>query len=161
MSNSRPPRRRIGTPEHRRAPARAGVDIVARWSAGVLTVILVLALARWGGSGGFSETIPTDWVAVTPGPGAEIVQFIKDLPHDANPLGVRATHRRTKPTPATFRDVRFTATDGTPLAGILGLGPNADTMPHPGVVLVPGFTQTANQKYIVELAELFQRNGWN
>ena len=161
MSNSRPPCRRIGTPGHRRAPVRAGVDAVARWSARALTVILVLALARWGGSGGFSETIPTDWVAVTPGPGAEIVQFIKDLPHDANPLGVRAAHRRTKPTPATFRDVRFTATDGTPLAGILGLGPNADTMPHPGVVLVPGFTQTANQKYIVELAELFQRNGWN
>jgi predicted alpha/beta-fold hydrolase len=116
---------------------------------------------RSGGSGGISDTVPADWVAVTPGPGAEIVQFIKDLPHDANPLGVRAAHQRTKPTPATFRAVRFSATDGTPLAGILGLGLNADTTPRPGVVLVPGFTQTSNHKYIVELASLFQRNGWN
>src|SRR5262249_37107998 len=28
-------------------------------------------------------------------------------------------------------------------------------------VLVPGFTQTTSHKYIVELSDLFQRNGWN
>jgi alpha-beta hydrolase superfamily lysophospholipase len=122
---------------------------------------VLAALAPSAGGGGMSETIPTDWVAVAPGPGAEIVQFIKDLPQDANPLGVRAAHQRTKATPPTFRPVRFTATDGTPLAGILGLGLNADTTPRPGIVLVPGFTQTTNHKYIVELADLFQRNGWN
>ena len=152
MPRTRQPRRGTGAREPRRA---------SRWNAGLLIALFVLTLARAGGSGGISDTIPMDWVAVTPGPGAEIVQFIKDLPHDANPLGVRAAHRRTKATPATFRAVRFPATDGTPLAGILGLGLNADTTPRPGVVLVPGFTQTANQKYIVELAELFQRNGWN
>jgi pimeloyl-ACP methyl ester carboxylesterase len=135
--------------------------LMTRTSAGLLAALLILTLARPSGSGGISETIPTDWVAVTPGPGAEIVQFIKDLPHDASPLGLRAAHQRTKATPATFRAVRFTATDGTPLAGILGLGLNADTTPRPGVVLVPGFTHTTNHKYIVELADLFQRNGWN
>src|SRR5215510_5429861 len=141
--------------------ARACMSTRTRWSAALLTALLVLTLARSGGSGGISDTIPTDWVAIAPGPGAEIVQFIKDLPHDANPLGVRPAHQRTKATPATFRAVRFTATDGTPLAGILGLGLNADTTPRPGIVLVPGYSQTTNHKYIVELAELFQRNGWN
>ena len=161
MSTTRPPCRGTGIRERRRAPARAGVAVAARRSARLLAALLVLTFARSSGSGGISDTIPTDWVAVTPGPGAEIVQFIKDLPHDANPLGLRAAHLRTKATPAMFRAVRFTATDGTPLAGILGLGLNADTTPRPGVVLVPGFTQTTNHKYIVELAELFQRNGWN
>ena len=135
--------------------------LLIRTSAGLLAALLVLTLARPSGSGAISETIPTDWVAVTPGPGAEIVQFIKDLPHDASPLGLRAAHQRTKPTPATFRDVRFTATDGTPLAGILGMGLVAGPAPRPGIVLVPGFSQTSNHKYIVELADLFQRNGWN
>ena len=152
MPRTRQPRR--GTGARERPPA-------SRWKAGLLTTLFVLTLTRAGGSGGISDTIPLDWVAVTPGPGAEIVQFIKDLPHDANPLGLRAAHQRTKATPATFRAVRFPATDGTPLAGILGLGLNADTTPRPGVVLVPGFTQTTNHKYIVELADLFQRNGWN
>ena len=152
MPRTRQPRHGTGAREHRRA---------SRWNAGLVIALFVLTLARASGSGSFSDTIPTDWVAVTPGLGAEIVQFIKDLPHDANPLGVRAAHLRTKATPATFRAVRFPATDGTPLAGILGLGLNADTTPRPGVVLVPGFTQTTNHQYIVELADLFQRNGWN
>src|SRR5262249_58531348 len=41
-----------------------------------------------------------------------------------------------------------------------GLPLYADTAPRPAVVLVPGFGQTTNHKYIVELADLFQRNGW-
>ena len=110
-------------------------------------------------SGGISDTIPADWVAVAPGPGAEIVQFIKELPHDPNPLGLRAAHQRTKVPPGTFRAVRFSSVDGTPLGGMLGLSFSSDAMPRPGVVLVPGFTQTTHQKYIVELADLFQRNG--
>jgi pimeloyl-ACP methyl ester carboxylesterase len=121
--------------------------------------VLALSLSTPANSGGIPETIPTDWVAVSPGPGAEIVQFIKDLPHDPNPLGVPAAHQRTKAPPATFRAVRFSSVDGTPLAGILGL--SSDPTPRPGVVLVPGFTQTTSHKYIVELAELFQRNGWH
>ena len=161
MSTSRPAFRVTRVRDRDRVPSRADGAVAARCGAPLLIVLLVLTLVRSGGSGGISETIPTDWVAVTPGPGAEIVQFIKDLPHDANPLGVRAAHQRTKPTPAAFRAVRFTATDGTPLAGILGLGLYADTTPRPGVVLVPGFTQTSNHKYIIELADLFQRNGWN
>src|SRR5262245_30907513 len=151
MPSTHQPRRGTGARERRRVP---------RWSTVLLTALLVPTLARSGGSGGIGETIPTDWVAVTPGPGAEIVQFIKDLPHDANPLGLRAAHQRTKPTPATFRPVRFAATDGAPLAGLLGLALNADTTPRPAVVLVPGFSQTTNHKYMVELADLFQRNGW-
>src|SRR5262245_49368988 len=160
MSTSQLPNR-LSAVRERRAPAPTGVSVAMRWSSRFLTALLVLALGRSGAGGGISDTIPMDWVAVTPGPGAEIVEFIKDLPHDANPLGVRAAHQRTKPTPATFRAVRFTATDGTPLAGLLGLGLYADTTPRPGIVLVPGFTHTTNHKYIVELADLFQRNGWN
>lgn len=132
---------------------------LTRVAAVLLAVVLVLALDTTAESGGISETIPTDWVAVTPGPSAEIVQFIKELPHDPNPLGVRAAHQRTKAPPATFRAVRFSSMDGTPLAGILGV--SQDAMPRPGVVLVPGFTQTMNHKFIVERADLFQRNGWN
>src|SRR5262249_5536319 len=148
--------------ECRRDRVRAGASRSARWSGGlVLTAFLVLTLARAGGSGVISETIPSGWVAVTPGPGAEIVQVLQDLPHRPHSLGPRAAHQRTKATPATFRPVRSTATDGTPLAGILGLGLNADTAPRPGIVLVGGYTQTTNHKYIVELADLFQRNGWN
>src|SRR5436190_20492876 len=62
----------------------------------LLAVVLVLVASAPSQSGGISETIPTDWVAITPGPGADILQFIKQLPQDANPLGVRAAHQRTK-----------------------------------------------------------------
>ena len=145
-----------GTAIRRRRPA--GVFVTARWGATLLIAILILTLARSSESGGIPETIPTDWVTVTPGTGAEIVQFIQRLPQDANPLGVRAAHLRTKAPPATFRAVRFSSADGTPLAGILGL--HGDATPRPGVVLVPGFTQTTGHKFIVELADLLQRNGW-
>ena len=131
---------------------------LTRGAAVLLAVVLVLAANVPSESGGTPETIPTDWVTVTPGPGAEIVQFIQRLPQDANLLGVRAAHLRTKAPPATFRAVRFSSADGTPLAGILGL--HGDATPRPGVVLVPGFTQTTGHKFIVELADLLQRNGW-
>src|SRR5207245_7556781 len=32
---------------------------------------------------------------------------------------------------------------------------------HPGVVLAHGFTETKNQKYIVELSALPHQNGWH
>ena len=134
---------------------------LTRVAAVLLASGLLLVLSTSSESGGISDTIPADWVAVAPGPGAEIVQFIKELPHDPNSLGLRAAHQRTKVPPGTFRAVRFSSVDGTPLGGMLGLSFSSDAMPRPGVVLVPGFTQTTHQKYIVELADLFQRNGWH
>src|SRR5262245_21839857 len=77
-----------------------------------LAAVLILSTSVPSEGGGISETIPTDWVVVAPGPGAEIVQFIKDLPHDPTPLGVRAALQRTKTPPATFRPVRFSSVDG-------------------------------------------------
>src|SRR5262249_10152469 len=114
-----------------------------------LVAVVGLAARAPSDGGGSAETSPTDWVAVAPRSGPEIVQFIKQLPQDPNPLGVRAAHQRTKALPPTFKAVRFPSVDGTPLAGILALGLDADTTPRPGVVLVPGFTQTTSHKYIV------------
>ena len=157
LTTLRPSRGTI-IPGARRTPIRACVSVTVRWGAVLLTTFLVLSFGQPSESGGIPETIPTDWVTVTPGPGAEIVQFIQQLPQDANPLGLRAAHLRTKVPPATFRAVRFSSADGTPLAGILGV--HGDAALRPGVVLVPGFTQTTGHKFIVELADLLHRNGW-
>src|SRR5262249_43738009 len=148
--------------ECRRDRVRAGASRSARWSGGLgLAAFLLLTPPRAGGSGVISGTIPRDWGGGRAGASGEVGPVIKDLPPDPNSPGLRAAHQRTKATPATFRPVRSTATDRTPLAGILGLGLNADTAPRPGIVLVGGYTQTTNHKYIVELADLFQRNGRN
>ena len=60
--------------------------------------------------------------------------------------------------PSFFVATQFSSADGTSLAGVLGL--QRDGKPRPGIVLVPGFTQTSHRKFIVELAELLYRNGW-
>ena len=105
---------------------KIGASALTRVAVVLLTSGLLLVLSTWSESGGISDTIPADWVAVTPGPGAEIVQFIKELPHDPNPLGLRAAHQRTKVPPGTFRAVRFSSVDGTPLGGMLGLSFSSD-----------------------------------
>jgi len=125
-------------------------------------IAVLLALApSWepAESGGVPDKLPTDWVAVGPGPGAEIVQYIQSLPHDPNPLGVATAHLASKAYPQSFSAFRFSSLDGTPLAGRwIAYG---DGEPRPGVVLVPGLTQTKDLKYVVELAELFAKNGWH
>jgi alpha-beta hydrolase superfamily lysophospholipase len=125
----------------------------------LVAVLGVLPLAPPAGAGGEPASIPTDWVKVTPGPGAEIVRFVQQLPHDPNLLGVLPAHLRTKPYAVPFGPTRFPSLDGTPLAGSLGV--HVDSKPRPGVVLVPGLTQTTTLKYLVELADLFVRNGWH
>jgi pimeloyl-ACP methyl ester carboxylesterase len=130
-----------------------------RWGIAVLTAVLAMGPSAQTESGAVPETAPSDWVTVAPGPGAEIVQFIQKLPQDANPLGVPAAHRRTIGYPPPFTTTRFPSDDSTPLAGLLGV--HRDGKPRPGVVLVPGFAQTKDHKYIVELADLLLRNGWH
>ena len=117
------------------------------------------ASARHAEAGGVPtpEALPPYWITVKPGPGAEILQFLKTIPQDPNPLGVRAAHFRTKLYPYTFSHTTFSSLDGTPLVG-RWIG---QRYPRPGVVLVPGFTQTKDHKFIVELADLFSRNGWS
>jgi predicted alpha/beta-fold hydrolase len=51
------------------------------------------------------------------------------------------------------------AADGTPLAARIAI--HHDGRPRPGIVLVPGMAQTKDVKFVVELAELFARNGWH
>jgi len=83
-------------------------------------IAVLLALApSWepAESGGVPDKLPTDWVAVGPGPGAEIVQYIQSLPHDPNPLGVATAHLANKAYPQSFSAFRFSSLDGTPLAG--------------------------------------------
>jgi predicted alpha/beta-fold hydrolase len=130
-----------------------------RWGIAVLAAVLAMGPSAQTESGAVPETAPSDWVTVTPGPGAEIVQFIQKLPQDANPLGVPAAHRRTIGYPPPFTTTRFSSDDSTPLVGLLGV--HRDGKARPGVVLVPGFSQTKDQKYIVELADLLLRNGWH
>jgi alpha-beta hydrolase superfamily lysophospholipase len=53
----------------------------------------------------------------------------------------------------------FSAADGARLAGVIAR--HGDNRPRPGIVLVPGMTQTKDLKFMVEVAELFARNGWH
>ena len=126
----------------------------------LLAVLLIPAsgnrLARAGGVPP-PDVLPPYWITVKPGPGADILQFLKTITQDPNPLGVRAATFRTKLYPYTFSKTTFTSGDGTPLVG-RWIG---QRYPRPGVVLAPGFTQTKDHKFIVELADLFSRNGWS
>jgi Serine aminopeptidase, S33 len=127
-----------------------------------VALALVLALsASWqpAHGGGVPDKLPPDWVTASPGPGAEIVQFILKLPQDPNPLGVPVSHGRAQTYPQNFAATTVRALDGTLLAGRWAL--IHDGRPRPGVVLVPGSTQSKDLKFIVELAELFWRNGWH
>jgi pimeloyl-ACP methyl ester carboxylesterase len=103
------------------------------------------------------EALPPYWITVKPGPGAEILQFLKTIPQDPNPLGVRAALFRTKEYPYTFTRITFPSADGTPLVGRW----SGQRYARPGVVLVHGFTQSKEHKFILELAEMFARNGWS
>jgi acetyl esterase/lipase len=87
----------------------------------------------------------------------DIIQFIQALPHDPHLLGPVAAHVRMKAYGPGFSAARVSSLDGTPLAGRIG-GPALK--PRPGVVLVHGFRQTKDRKFVVELAELLARNGW-
>jgi hypothetical protein len=49
---------------------------------------------------------------------------------------------------APFQLRQYQSLDGTPLATAIAV--HQDSKPHPGVVLAHGFTETKNQKYIVE-----------
>jgi alpha-beta hydrolase superfamily lysophospholipase len=126
----------------------------------VLTLALGVTLAHErADAGGVPDKLPAEWVTVKAGPDADIVEFIRTLPHDPNPLGVRAAHLRQKEYSQAFASTRFFALDGTPLAGRWAI--NYDGKPRPGVVLVGGTPQTKDDKFMVELAELFWRNGWH
>jgi predicted alpha/beta-fold hydrolase len=100
---------------------------------------------------------PEDWVKIRAPASTDIIQFIQALPHDPHLLGPVAAHVRMKAYGPGFSAARVSSLDGTPLAGRIG-GPALK--PRPGVVLVHGFRQTKDRKFVVELAELLARNGW-
>jgi len=111
------------------------------------------------GAGGVPEKVPPDWLSVRTLPAADIVRTLAKIPHDPNPLGTRAAHLRTKAYPPSFGPTKLSAADGTPLAGMMAVW-EGDRI-RPGVVIVPGLTQTKDLKFVVEVAELLARNGWN
>jgi len=125
----------------------------------VLAVVLILALPALGQAGGTPEERPREWLPVTAARTGDIVEFIQRLPHDPNHLGAPAAHLRLETYSSTFGATRFQALDGTPLAGSLAMF--RDGKPRPGVVLVPGLTQTRNLKFMVEVARLLALNGWH
>ena len=133
-----------------------------RGFAQLVALLLVAALLPLSGRahGGATppERVGADWVTLSAPGGDDVVTAIQSLPHDPNLLGVRAAHARTKEYPTSFAPVFFEAADRTPLAGMLGL--HRDSRPRPGVVIAPGFTQTKDLKFVVEVAESFLRNGW-
>jgi hypothetical protein len=126
----------------------------------VATVLLVVASA-WAraDAGGVPPPRPPDWVTARLTPEMDVVEFIQQLPHDPNMLGVRTAHLRTKAFPAEFAPTRVIAPDGIPLAA--RWAPIHDGKPRPGVVLVPGTPQGKDKQFMVELATLFWRNGWH
>lgn len=127
-------------------------------SVALTLVSILVAQALAGGLPG-PQNIDADWQGVLVDPTADIAQAIAQIPQDANPLGVRAAHLRTKEYPSNFERVSFRAADDTPLAGMLAR--HREGRPHPGVVLVPGLPQTMDLKFMVELSDLFARNGWH
>ena|SRR5437867_1435518 len=111
-----------------------------------LSVLLVLALH------------PTTLIAEEASRMAEIMAQIEKIPHDPNLLGVGLARARLKEYEAPFQLRQYQSLDGTPLASAIAI--HRDGKPRPGVVLAHGFTETKNQKYIVELSALLHRNGW-
>src|SRR5262249_39461113 len=133
---------------------------------GQLLLVVLLAFvsplvvgARAARAGGvpMPEALPPYWITVKPGPGAQILEFLKTIPQDPNTLGVRAALFRTKEYDYTFIRTTFPSLDGVPLVARW----NGQRYPRPGVVLVHGFIQSKDHKFIVELAEMFSRNGWS
>jgi alpha-beta hydrolase superfamily lysophospholipase len=125
------------------------------------TVLLSEPVAPKVDAGGvpISEPIRSDWQSLLIARDGDIMEALVRIPQDANALGVRAAHLRTKDYPTAFQATSVHAADGTPLAGMMAR--YADDRNRPGVVLVPGMTQTKDLKFMVELAELFARNGWH
>src|SRR5262249_20315076 len=126
----------------------------------LLTFISSLTVgARAARAGGVPtpEALPPYWITVKPGPGAQILEFLKTIPQDPNTLGVRAALFRTKEYGYTFTRTTFPSLDATPLVARW----TGQRFTRAGVVLVHGFTQSKEHKFIVELAEMFSRNGWS
>jgi predicted alpha/beta-fold hydrolase len=123
---------------------------------GVVLALLAAAPPAW--TGGLPEEVPANWARLQTAPRGEILPFLEQLPHDPSFLGVRAAHLRPKAYPYGFEATTFPSADGTPLGGRLWV---YGDVPRPGVVLVPGLTQTKDQKFMVELAALFRANGWH
>lgn len=129
----------------------------------VAMALVSLPIALKARAGGIPAPAPppigSDWHKALIAPSSDIVQALIQIPHDANPLGVRAAHLLTKDYATAFQKASFNSADGTPLAGMVAR--HYDDRPRPGVVLVPGVTQTKNLKFMVEVADLFARNGWH
>ncbi|HEV8674472.1 MAG TPA: alpha/beta fold hydrolase [Methylomirabilota bacterium] len=90
---------------------------------------------------------------------SEILGQIQKIPQDPAVLGVSAARGRLKEFGPPFQRKRFQSLDGTPLMG--GMAIHQDEKPRPGVVLAHGFTETKNQKYLVEVSTLLYQNGWH
>jgi pimeloyl-ACP methyl ester carboxylesterase len=71
---------------------------------------------------------------------------------------VQAARARLNEFSAPFQRQEFQSLDGTPLVGALAI---QQDKAKPGVVLVHGFTETKNQKYLMELGTLLYHNGWH
>lgn len=134
----------------------------SRCSAPCVIVAAILSLVFGQAHAGgvpLPQKVPPDWVSVQTLADGDVVRTIARIPHDPNTLGVRPAHLRTKPYHFAFRPTKFAAADGTPLAGMLAMWD--DDRPRPGVVVVPGLTQTMDLKFMVEVAEFLARNGWH
>ncbi|HEV8575440.1 MAG TPA: alpha/beta fold hydrolase [Dehalococcoidia bacterium] len=90
---------------------------------------------------------------------AEVLAQIEKIPRDPNLLGTGPARARVKEYEAPFQLRQYPGADGTPLAAAIAI--HRDGKRRPGVVLAHGFTETKNQKYIVELSALLHRNGWH
>jgi pimeloyl-ACP methyl ester carboxylesterase len=102
---------------------------------------------------------PTILVADQASGMVEILAQIEKIPRDPNPLGIGPARARLKEYEAPFQLRQYQGLDGTPLAAAIAI--HQDSKPRPGVMVAHGFTETKNQKYIVELSALLHRNGWH
>lgn len=90
---------------------------------------------------------------------AEVVARLQAVPHEPSFVGLWPARARTKTYPPEFQRRELRSADGTPLVAVVAL--HGDGAARPGVVLAHGFTESKNQKYLVELATLLHRNGWH
>jgi pimeloyl-ACP methyl ester carboxylesterase len=136
---------------------------VSRLCAAVLIISLpCVALSLRADAGGgppAPDPIRSDWQSRLMRPGDDAVAVLNDIPHDPNLLGVRTAHVSTMEYPRSFVETVVPAGDGVLLSGMLAI--YQDRRPRPGIVLVPGFTQTKDLRFVVELADMFSRNGWH
>ncbi|MBI4349359.1 MAG: alpha/beta fold hydrolase [Elusimicrobia bacterium] len=90
---------------------------------------------------------------------AELLARLQVIRHEPSFVGLWPARARTKAYPPEFQRRELRSADGAPLAAVVAL--HADDAARPGVVLAHGFTESKNQKYLVELATLLHRNGWH